>query len=160
LSQTSQHDANHGHVNPGFFTAGKHLVVFGEPTKGAKARRRCARQSSGGEAHESRWVGSAPNRSPHLLEPRRLASHSRDVPQSRHPSPASRFSHSTKPPFLYALSAQMSLSRGKQPLSGWSNCFPPLWSWRLASWTSTLMISPVVSTSRWRLRPLTFFPPS
>src|SRR5512135_248543 len=42
-------------------------------------RRRCARQSSGAEAHENHWVGSSPNRSRHPLVPRRLASCSTDV---------------------------------------------------------------------------------
>jgi len=31
LSQASHHDADHGEVNPSFFTAGEHLIVFGEP---------------------------------------------------------------------------------------------------------------------------------
>ena len=88
LSQASQHDADHGEVNPGFFEASEHLIVFGKPTKGAKAKRRYARQSSGVEAHESRSVGSSPNRSPHPLGPRHLAGRSRDGPQSRRPIPA------------------------------------------------------------------------
>src|SRR5713101_2009104 len=32
LCQPPEHDADHGHVNPGFFTAGEQLIVFGEPT--------------------------------------------------------------------------------------------------------------------------------
>ena len=30
LCQASKHDVDHGEVHPGFFTAGKHLIVFGE----------------------------------------------------------------------------------------------------------------------------------
>src|SRR5437588_11345164 len=30
LSQTSQHDADHGQVDPGFFTAGEQFVVLGQ----------------------------------------------------------------------------------------------------------------------------------
>jgi len=30
LSQTSQHDADHGEVDPGFFTAGEQFVVLGQ----------------------------------------------------------------------------------------------------------------------------------
>jgi len=30
LSQASYHDAAHRDVNPGFFTAGKHFVIFGQ----------------------------------------------------------------------------------------------------------------------------------
>src|SRR2546426_10647649 len=36
LCQASHHDADHGEVNPGFFTAGEHLIVFGEPAPGGK----------------------------------------------------------------------------------------------------------------------------
>jgi hypothetical protein len=36
LSQASEHDADHGDVDPGFFTAGKHFVVFGEPAPRGK----------------------------------------------------------------------------------------------------------------------------
>jgi hypothetical protein len=36
LSQASEHDAAHGEVNPGFFTAGKDFVVLGESTPGGK----------------------------------------------------------------------------------------------------------------------------
>ena len=34
LCQASHHDADHGEVNPGFFAAGEHLIVFGKPTPG------------------------------------------------------------------------------------------------------------------------------
>jgi hypothetical protein len=40
LSQASEHDADHGDVDPGFFTAGKHFVVFGEPAPGRKPGQR------------------------------------------------------------------------------------------------------------------------
>src|SRR5258708_16488570 len=36
LCQASQHDADHGEINPGFFTAGEHLIVFGEPAPSRK----------------------------------------------------------------------------------------------------------------------------
>jgi len=40
LSQASEHDADHGDGDPGFLTAGKHFVVFGEPAPGRKPRER------------------------------------------------------------------------------------------------------------------------
>src|SRR5260370_3393596 len=40
LSQASEHDADHGDVDPGFFTAGKHFVVFGEPAPGGQPGKR------------------------------------------------------------------------------------------------------------------------
>src|SRR5260221_12071969 len=36
LCQASQHDADHGEINPGFFTAGEHLIVFVEPAPSRK----------------------------------------------------------------------------------------------------------------------------
>ena len=32
MSQASEHDADHGKINPGLLTAGEDLIVFGEPT--------------------------------------------------------------------------------------------------------------------------------
>ncbi len=40
MSQASEHDADHGDVDPGFFTAGKHFVVFGEPAPRGKPGKR------------------------------------------------------------------------------------------------------------------------
>jgi hypothetical protein len=34
VSQASEHDADHGKVDPGFLAAGEHLIIFGEPTPG------------------------------------------------------------------------------------------------------------------------------
>ena len=36
LCQASQHETHHGNVDPGFFTARKHLIVFGESAPGGK----------------------------------------------------------------------------------------------------------------------------
>src|SRR6266699_5703755 len=36
LSQAPEHDADHGDVDPGFFTARKHFVVKGSPAPGGK----------------------------------------------------------------------------------------------------------------------------
>jgi hypothetical protein len=46
LSQTSQHDADHGQVDPGFFTAGEHFVVLGESTPGGKPGERALHDPS------------------------------------------------------------------------------------------------------------------
>jgi peptidyl-tRNA hydrolase len=36
LCQASNHEADHSEVNPGFFTAGEHLIVLGEPAPSRK----------------------------------------------------------------------------------------------------------------------------
>src|SRR5713101_3557555 len=36
LSQAPQHETDHGDENPGFFTTGKHFIVFGKPAPGRK----------------------------------------------------------------------------------------------------------------------------
>ena len=36
MSQASQHDTDHSDVDPGLFTAGEHLIVFGKPAPGRK----------------------------------------------------------------------------------------------------------------------------
>ncbi len=36
LSQASEHETDHGDENPGFFTAGEHFIVFGEPAPGGE----------------------------------------------------------------------------------------------------------------------------
>jgi hypothetical protein len=36
LSQTSQHDADHGEEDPGFLTAREHFVVLGQPAPGGE----------------------------------------------------------------------------------------------------------------------------
>jgi len=36
LSQASEHNTAHGDVDPGFFAAGEHFIVFGKPTPGGK----------------------------------------------------------------------------------------------------------------------------
>ena len=36
LSQASEHETNHRDENPGFFTAGEHFIVFGEPAPSRK----------------------------------------------------------------------------------------------------------------------------
>jgi hypothetical protein len=40
LSQASEHDADHGHVDPGFFTTRKHFIVLGQPTPRGEPRER------------------------------------------------------------------------------------------------------------------------
>ena len=36
MSQTSQHDAAHGEIDPGFFTAGEQFIVLGQSTPGGE----------------------------------------------------------------------------------------------------------------------------
>src|SRR5258708_16715431 len=85
LSQASQHDADHGEVNPGFFAAGEHLIVLGKPTPAGKPGEGTLANPAVGKNMRIRSVGSSPNRSPHPLGPRHLPARSRDVPQSRRP---------------------------------------------------------------------------
>ncbi len=40
LRQSSQHDADHGQIDPGFFTAGEHFIVLGKPAPRGKPRER------------------------------------------------------------------------------------------------------------------------
>jgi len=40
VSQTSEHDADHGQIDPGFFTALKHFVVLGKSAPGREPRER------------------------------------------------------------------------------------------------------------------------
>ena len=40
MSQASEHDADHGDGDPGFFTGRKHFVVFGEPAPGGQPGKR------------------------------------------------------------------------------------------------------------------------
>jgi hypothetical protein len=36
LCQASKHETDHSDENPGFFTTGKHFIIFGEPSPGRK----------------------------------------------------------------------------------------------------------------------------
>ena len=45
VSQTSQHDTDHGEVDPSCFTAREQFKILGQSAKGARARRTFVRQS-------------------------------------------------------------------------------------------------------------------
>ena len=125
LCQPPEHDADHGHVNPGFFTAGEQLIIFGEPTPRGEPGEGSLHNPAPFEHVEATGADLLPIDDGVLWCPDAALAAKGDAPQ---PPPPSRMSPSPTrvlPPFLYALSAQISLSRGKQPLSGFKRCFPP-----------------------------------
>lgn len=89
MSQPSQHDADHGEVDPGFFTARKNLIVLGEPAPGGEPGERSLDNPSPFEHAEPPRAGSAPNSLRLPPGPRRPVSHSRGVRRSRPPNPMS-----------------------------------------------------------------------
>src|SRR6266567_741176 len=60
LSQAPEHDADHGDVDPGFFTARKHFVVFGEPAPGGKPGKRALHDPAPFEDMEASWADLLP----------------------------------------------------------------------------------------------------
>src|SRR6266705_1179326 len=60
LSQAPEHDADHGEVDPGFFTARKHFVVFGEPAPGGKPGKRALHDPAPFEDMEASWADLLP----------------------------------------------------------------------------------------------------
>jgi hypothetical protein len=85
----SEHEPDHRHKDPGFFTAGKHFVVLAEPTPGGKPGECSFHYPPPFEDVEADFSGSSPNRSPHPSVPRRRAGRSMDAPQFPQPSQTS-----------------------------------------------------------------------
>ncbi len=60
MSQASEHDAHHGKVDPGFFTARKHFVVFGQPAPRGKPGERALHERAPLEDMEASWADFLP----------------------------------------------------------------------------------------------------
>src|SRR6266705_2186090 len=60
LSQAPEHDADHGDVDPGFFTARKHFVVKGSPAPGGKPGKRALHDPAPFEDMEASWADLLP----------------------------------------------------------------------------------------------------
>src|SRR6266567_1330866 len=60
LSTAPEHDADHGEVDPGFFTARKHFVVKGEPAPGGKPGKRALHDPAPFEDMEASWADLLP----------------------------------------------------------------------------------------------------
>lgn len=125
MRQAWQHDADHGEVDPGLFAAGEQLIVLGEATPGGEPSERSFSYPPPLEHRKP----LRPDLLPVSLDPFRDpdTTQAADIGCSTtSPSqPRLCFTQATTSPFLYALSTQMSLRRGKPSLSGKSRSLPP-----------------------------------
>jgi hypothetical protein len=160
VSQASQHDRHQSHGDASLFTAGEHLIIEGSPAPCRKPGQRALHDVTPLEDMEAAGPDLLPinDRIGWRAQTLRRPLHGCSTISTSQPSVA--LTHEHLPSFLYPLSAQTSSRRGKTPLSGARKSLPPRESWMVAAWTRTCRISPRGSTSRWRLRPFTFFPPS